>query len=384
MKEIYLDNAATTKTLEESAKLMLSIMTEEYGNPSSIHRKGFAAEKHIKKAREIVAGVLDCEPKEIIFTSGGTESDNLAIIGAARANKRKNKHIVTSSIEHSAVSGAMKYLEEKEGFEITCVPCNENGTVNPESIKEAIHEDTILVSVMYVNNETGSLQPIKEIEKIIRFAGDNIIFHVDATQAVGKYRINLKNSRIDLLTGSSHKFHGPKGAGFLYRRDGIKLEPVIIGGGQESGFRSGTENVAGIAGMANSLLYMSDNLDESYNRVSDLKKDFINKISDIEEVYINGGGNGSPYIVNVSFAGIKGEVLVHALEDRSIYASTSSACSSRSSKPSPVLSSMGLSPERMDSAVRFSFSIDTKKEEIESAAEALRELVPVLLRFKQV
>ncbi len=384
MKEIYLDNAATTRTLDESGKIMLSIMTKEYGNPSSIHNKGFFAEKHIKNARETVAGILDCRPKEIIFTAGGTESDNLAVIGGARANKRTGKHIITSSIEHSAVSKAVKYLEEKEGFEVTYIPCDSEGIVNTALIKEAIREDTILISVMYINNETGSVQPIDEISKIIKSTGSSIIFHVDATQAVGKYRISLRNSRIDLLTGSSHKFHGPKGVGFLYKKEDIKLEPIIIGGGQESGFRSGTENVAGIAGMANSLFYVSCNQEDSFSRVSKLKEDFINGISDIEGVYVNGSRKGSPYIVNVSFTRLRGEVLIHALEDKGIYVSSSSACSSHSQKPSSVLSAMGLSNERMESAIRFSFSIDTTEEEINNTIEALKELEPMLSRFKRV
>ncbi|MDE6615700.1 MAG: cysteine desulfurase, partial [Lachnospiraceae bacterium] len=314
--EAYLDNAATTPVLPEVCRIMVKVMEEDYGNPSSKHTKGMAAEKYIKSAAENIAALMKCQPKEIVFTSGGTEANNLAIIGAAAANSRKGKHIITTSIEHPSVYEPLTYLE-KQGFEVTYLPVDSNGLIDGDMLADAIRDDTILVSVMYVNNEIGAIQDIKKLSSIIKRADAGILFHVDAIQAYGKYKIIPKNLGADFISVSGHKIHAPKGSGFLYIKDKTKINPVIFGGGQQRGMRSGTENVPAIAGLglASKIIY---GMEGSTEKLYMLKKKLIERLLKIDGVLINGIDGialeqTAPHIVSASFEGVKSEVLLHAL-----------------------------------------------------------------------
>lgn len=383
-KEIYLDNAATTATLPESADIARSIMVEEYGNPSSVHLMGFNAEKILNESREKIAKVLSCDAKDLIFTSGATESNALAIIGGCAANARVGKHIIISSLEHSSVKNVAKHLEDI-GYDVTYLPSDENGHIRLDLLADAIQRDTCMVSCIYVNSEVGSIQPIEEIGNIIKMTNEKCLFHVDGVQAVGKLPINLKRSRIDLLTASGHKFYSPKGVGFLYKKKNVKLSPLVFGGGQEGGIRSGTENVPGIAAMANSLTVVSKDIDKNIKKLDTLKTEFAQKLSEIEDVFINGSlEKSSPYILNASFLGVRSEVLIHALEEKGIFVSAKSACSSHVKTRSDTLTAMGIEGERSDSAIRFSFGKDTKKEDITQTLKAINELLPSLRKFKRM
>lgn len=382
--EAYLDNSATTKVSENAARLVYNIMTEDYGNPSSMHKKGFDAEKYIRGARETFAGLLKCSEKEIFFTSGGTESDNMAIIGAATAAKRKGRHIITTAIEHPAVSESFEFLAG-QGFEVTYLPVNRAGQVEPDTLRAALREDTVLVSVMYVNNEIGSVQPIAELGGIIKEAGRDIVFHVDAVQAFGKYRIYPYRENIDLLSVSSHKIHGPKGVGALFVRDKTRILPLSFGGGQQKGLRPGTENVPGIAGMALAAKEIYEDFDGKTERMYALKDYFTEEVSKLGGTVVNGlaGRLSAPHVVSVSFAGIaKSEVLLHALEDRGIYVSSGSACASNKPALSATLKAIGVERELLGSTLRFSFSDYTTREELEYTIGALGELLPVLRKYR--
>ena len=318
--EAYLDNSATTRVSEDVKDIMVKVMTEEYGNPSSLHMKGVEAEHYVREAREKIAKILKVNEKEILFTSGGTESNNTALIGTAMANKRKGNHIITSSIEHASVGSPLKYLE-KQGFNVTWLPVDKDGKVNPEDVREAICDETILVSVMYVNNEIGAIQPIDEIADVIAQKKPDVIFHVDAIQAFGKMPIYPKRQKIDLMSVSGHKIHGPKGTGFLYIKDKTKINPIIFGGGQEKGMRSGTENVPGIAGLGVACDNADNNISGRIEEMYELKDYFIDRISSLEDITVNSkkGHEGAPHIVSVSFRGVRSEVLLHSLEDKNIY-----------------------------------------------------------------
>ncbi len=382
--EIYLDNSATTMVRPEVAKLMYEIMTKDYGNPSSMHIKGVQAERYLREAKEIFAGILKVSEKEIFFTSGGTEGDNMAIIGAALAGKRRGKHIITTVIEHPAVLESCAFLE-KNGFEVTYLPVNAAGQVEPDTLKAALRNDTILVSVMYVNNEIGAIEPISELGQIIKEYNKNILFHVDAVQAFGKFRIHPYKENIDMLTMSSHKIHGPKGVGAIFIKDKTKIQPIALGGGQQKGMRSGTENVPGIAGMAMAAKELYDKFDEDVDRLYELKKYFVNEISGIEGATVNGltGRDSAPHVVSVSFEGItKSEVLLHALEDKGIYISSGSACSSNKPSLSSTLKTIGVKNELLYATLRFSFSVFTTKEELEYTINAIKELLPVLRKYR--
>lgn len=383
--EAYLDNSATTAVTPEVAEFVCKIMVEDYGNPSSMHLKGVEAEKYIREAKEIFAGLMKVSEKEIIFTSGGTESDNMAIIGSALACKRRGKHIITTVIEHPAVHEAFRFLEE-QGFEVTYLPVNNNGIVEAETLKNALREDTILVSIMYVNNEIGAVEPIAQLGKLIKDYNSDIIFHVDAVQAFGKFKIYPYKEHIDLLSISSHKIHGPKGVGVLFIKDKTKIRPITFGGGQQKNMRSGTENVAGIAGMARAAALLYEKFDEDINRMYELKQYFVEEVSKIEGTTINGltGRDSAPHVVSVSFEGItRSEVLLHALEDKGIYVSSGSACASNHPALSGTLQSIGVKKELLTSTLRFSFSIFTTKEELEYTIAAIKELLPVLRRYRQ-
>ena len=383
--EIYLDNSATTKCFDEVIELMDKLMGVDYGNPSSMHIKGFEAENYLRDARKTFAEILKVREKEIIFTSGGSESDNLAIIGAALANQRGGKHIITTAIEHPAVSSCMKHLEE-EGFEVDYLSVDSEGIISLEELSKKLREDTILVSIMHVNNEIGSIQPIEEAAKLIKDKNEKTIFHVDDIQGFGKLKLYPARIGVDLLSISGHKIHGPKGTGVLYASSKVKLSPLILGGGQQGGMRSGTENVPGYASMALAAKMIYKNIDEHTEKLYELRDYFIEKAVQIDGVTINGSKDrkkAAPHIVSVSLDGVRSEVLLHALEDKKIYVSAGSACSSHKRAPSPTLAGIGLSASALESTVRFSFSINTTKEEIDGAIEALREIVPILTKYRR-
>lgn len=382
--EIYLDNSATTMVRPEVAKLMYEIMTKDYGNPSSMHIKGVQAERYLREAKEIFAGILKVSEKEIFFTSGGTESDNMAIIGAALAGRRRGRHIITTVIEHPAVLESCAFLE-KNGFEVTYLPVNAAGQVEPDTLKASLRDDTILVSVMYVNNEIGAIEPVSELGRIIKEYNKDILFHVDAVQAFGKFRIHPYKENIDMLTMSSHKIHGPKGVGAIFIKDKTKIQPIALGGGQQKGMRSGTENVPGIAGMAMAAKELYDKFDEDVNRLYELKEYFVREITSIEGATVNGltGRDSAPHVVSVSFDGItKSEVLLHALEDKGIYISSGSACSSNKPSLSSTLKAIGVKNDLLYATLRFSFSVFTTKEELEYTINAVKELLPVLRKYR--
>ncbi len=384
--EAYLDNAATTRAFDSVKDIMVETLSIDYGNPSSKHLKGVEAERYIRDAKDIISKRLKVEPKEIIFTSGGTESNNMALIGTALANKRRGNHIITTRIEHPSVHNPLIFLEEN-GFQVTYVPVNQYGNVILEELLNAIGEDTILVSIMYVNNEIGSVQKIHEISKAIKTKNPNVIFHVDAIQAFGKYNIYPKREGIDLLSVSGHKIHGPKGIGFLYVKDKVKIKPILFGGGQQKGMRSGTENVPAIAGLGQAVKEIYENHDEKIKNLYYIKKSFIEKVSQIEGTTINGVGDrledSAPHIVSVSFEGVKSEVLLHALEEKGVYVSSGSACSSNHPALSGTLKAIGVREDLLDSTLRFSFSVNTNMEEIQYAVNILKELVPVLRKFRR-
>ena len=389
--EIYLDNSATTKMAEEAAEKMLQVIREDYGNPSSLHLKGIGAEGYIREARSNFAGLLKVKEKEIFFTSGGTESDNWAIFSAAKSMKHTGKRLITTAIEHPAVLSPMKELE-RQGWEVICLPVDKRGIVSEEALAEALNEETALVSVMMVNNEVGSIQPVERIGALIREKAPQTLFHVDAVQGFGKLAITPSKWGIDLMSVSAHKLHGPKGVGLLYASSKSKLKPMIYGGGQQEDLRSGTENVPGIAAIDVAAKLAYANLEEDRARLYELKDHFVSELKQLPDVVINGPAafeadvdmgsrTDAPHIVNASFTGIRSEVLLHSLEDKGIFVSAGSACSSHKRKPSATLSAMGLSAGEMESALRFSFSSYTTREELDLTLEALRELIPNLRRF---
>lgn len=380
--EIYLDHAATTWAYPEVADKVKEVMCIEFGNPSSMHNKGVEAERIVKESAKKIASILKASEKEIYFTSGGTESNNWALIGAAEAMKRKGKRIITSKIEHASVASPLKYLEDL-GYEIVTIGTDKDGYIKKDDLEAAMNEETILVSVMMVNNEIGTIQPVKDISDIIKSKNKNTIFHVDAIQAFGKLKIIPKQMGIDMLSVSGHKIHGPKGTGFLYVSDKVRILPLIYGGGQQGGMRSGTDNVPGIAGLAMAAEKMYDNLAENTESMRSVKEYFIEGLKDIDRAVINGSvsENTAPHILNVSFVGIRSEVMLHTLEDRGIYVSSGSACSSHKRSTSATLSAIGCDNSRIESSIRFSFCETTTKEEIDTVLKTLKETVTMLARY---
>ena len=384
--EAYLDNSATTRCSDRACQLMVDLLTKDYGNPSSLHMKGIEAERFVETAKKKIAKTLRVLEKEIIFTSGGTESNNLAIIGAAMANRRAGNHIITTSIEHASVENPMEFLKE-QGFEITYLSVDENGIISLEELEEAVTEQTILVSMMQVNNEIGAIEPVAEAADLIKKKNPATLIHVDAIQSYGKMYIYPKKLGIDMLSVSGHKIHGPKGSGFLWVKEKTKLKPLILGGGQQKGMRSGTENVPAIAGLGEAAEEIYENLDEKRAHLYGLKQRFIDGIEKLEGTHVNGktGEDSAPHIVSVSFEGIRSEVLLHSLEDRGIYVSSGSACSSNNhagkQKGSKTLRNIHLKENLLDSTLRFSFSVHTTEEEIDYALEVLGELLPVLKKY---
>jgi len=380
--EVYLDNSATTRCFEEVADVMKHIMCNDYGNPSSMHYKGVEAEHYIRKAKEVIAKNLKVNEKEIFFTSGGTEADNLAIIGTAFANARAGKHIITTKIEHPAVLQTMQYLE-RHGFQITYLPVDKEGRICLEDLDKALSRDTILISIMHTNNEIGSLQPIVEAAALAKRKKPGVIFHVDAVQGYGKFRIFPKRMGIDLLSVSGHKIHGPKGIGFLYVSEKVKIQPIIFGGGQQKGLRSGTENVPAIAGLGRAVEIIYKDLEADVDKMYALKDRFMQGVSTIPDVVINGpkGRDAAPHVISVSFRGIRSEVVLHALEDKGIYVSAGSACASNKPAISATLQAIGVEKNLLDSTIRFSLSVFTTKEEIDYTLQCLYDIIPMLRKY---
>ncbi|CCX88247.1 aminotransferase class V [Clostridium sp. CAG:590] len=380
--EVYFDNAATTKIIPEVREIMLETMDVEYGNPSSMHIKGVQAENYLRNARNTIAKQLKCESKEIIFTSGGTESNNLALLGLALANKRAGNHIITTGIEHASVYNPVLYLQDL-GFRVTFLKVDARGKVDLQHLRESLDEDTILVSTMAVNNEIGAVEPIEEIAAIIKKYNEehdkNILYHVDAIQAFGKRILYPKRIGIDAMSMSGHKIHGPKGSGALFVDSRAKIKPVLYGGGQEKGLRSGTENTAAIAGMGKATEIMYNRIEENNHKMQLVKDALIQGATQIEGVTDNSGE--SPHIASLSFRGVRSEVLLHALEDRGIYVSAGSACSSNHPAISGVLTAIGLDKDLLESTLRFSFCEYNTVEEAEYTVNVLKELLPMLRKY---
>ena len=380
--EAYLDNSATTRAYPEVADIVKQVMLTDYGNPSSMHMKGVDAERYVVGAKDIIAKSLKCKPENILFTSGGTESDNLALIGVARAMARRGKHIITTQIEHPAVLETCEYLS-KEGYEITYLPVDSDGVVILKTLESAIREDTILVSVMHTNNEIGSTQPIDKIGEIIGRVNPDTFFHTDAVQGFGKAQIQPKKWGVDLMSVSGHKLHGPKGVGFLYMSDRVRLNPIIFGGGQQKGLRSGTENVPGIAGIGKAVELTMGSLTEDVARLKELKAYAAKRLSAIEGVSLNGyrDGESAPHILSISIRDVRAEVMLHALEDKGVYVSSGSACASNKPAISATLKAIGVDNKLLDSTIRISMSHFTTREEIEYACGCIEELIPQLRKY---
>ena len=381
--EAYFDNSATTKVLDCVKDAVVDAMCVNYGNAAAKHRKGVEAENLIREAKKAIADTLKVQEKEILFTSGGTESNNTALIGTALANRRAGKHLITTGVEHPSIYNTMSFLEEM-GFEVTYLPVDHLGHISLEDLEKAIREDTILVSVMYVNNEVGAVEPIEAISQCIKKKNPKTLFHVDAIQAYGKYKIRPKKQGIDLLSVSGHKIHAPKGVGFLYIRDGVKIRPILFGGGQQKGMRSGTENVPGCVGLGVAAREAYKDFDARIEKLYTLREHLIAGLKPLGGVTINGSEDrtNAPQIVSASFEGVRSEVLLHALEDKGFYVSSGSACSSNHPGISGTLKGIGVKKELLDSTIRFSLGDLNTEEEVDYAIGVLGELLPVLRRYQ--
>ena len=382
--EAYFDNSATTRCYPEVAEIVVKTMTEDFGNPSAMHLKGVEAEKYVREAAQILAKILKVNEKEIIFTSGGTESNNLALFGGADANKRSGNHIITTSVEHAAVGQPAERLEQM-GYEVTIVPVDHRGVVQLEALEKALRPDTILVSTMYVNNEVGAVMPVEEIAKLVHEKSPKALYHVDAIQAFGKYRIYPKKAGIDMLSVSSHKIHGPKGVGFLYINEKARIQPQILGGGQQAGMRSGTDNVPGIAGLGVAAKMVYTDFDKKIEHMYQLKERLAEGFLKLPDVRLNGMEirEGAPQILSASFLGVRSEVLLHTLEEKGIYVSAGSACSSHKRKAAGTLSAMGMEAAQRESTLRFSFSEVNTFEEVDYALEVIGQVLPMLRRYSR-
>lgn len=382
--EAYFDNSATTRCYPEVAEIVVKTMTEDFGNPSAMHLKGVEAEKYVREAAQILAKILKVNEKEIIFTSGGTESNNLALFGGADANKRSGNHIITTSVEHAAVGQPAERLEQM-GYEVTIVPVDHRGVVQLEALEKALRPDTILVSTMYVNNEVGAVMPVEEIAKLVHEKSPKALYHVDAIQAFGKYRIYPKKAGIDMLSVSSHKIHGPKGVGFLYINEKARIQPQILGGGQQAGMRSGTDNVPGIAGLGVAAKMVYTDFDKKIEHMYQLKERLAEGFLKLPDVRLNGMEirEGAPQILSASFLGVRSEVLLHTLEEKGIYVSAGSACSSHKRKAAGTLSAMEMEAAQRESTLRFSFSEENTFEEVDYALEVIGQVLPMLRRYSR-
>mgnify|MGYP002604951040 CR=1 FL=1 len=382
--EAYFDNSATTKVLDCVKDAVVDAMCVNYGNAAAKHRKGVEAENLIREAKKAIADTLKVQEKEILFTSGGTESNNTALIGTALANRRAGKHLITTGVEHPSIYNTMSFLEEM-GFEVTYLPVDHLGHIFLEDLEKAIREDTILVSVMYVNNEVGAVEPIEAISQCIKKKNPKTLFHVDAIQAYGKYKIRPKKQGIDLLSASGHKIHGPKGTGFLYIDEKVKIKPIIYGGGQQKGMRSGTENVPGCAGLGLAAKMVYTDHDAKIDKLYAIKDRMVKGLQAMDGVTVHGltGRDSAPQIVAAGFEGVRAEVLLHALEDKGIYVSSGSACSSNHPGVSGTLKGIGVKDSLLDSTLRFSFGAFNTEEEVDYCLDVLKELVPMLRRYRR-
>lgn len=381
--DIYLDNAATTKPRDEVIKSVCNGMEKYFGNPSSIHKIGVEAEKKLNECRAEIAKTINCNGEDICFTSGGSEGNNLVLKGILKSGS----HLITTPFEHSSVKNTIINLE-KQGVNVTYLSVDENGKIDIEALKSAITKDTVLVSLIHVNNEVGSIQNLKEIGQTIKNESSRAKFHIDAVQGYGKLPIDVKAMKVDTLTVSGHKIYGPKGVGFCYLAKNMSLTPQIEGGSQEKGLRAGTQNLPGIIGLTTAAKLVSKDIDESYSKVYELKKYMIERLSEIDEIRINSPltEDFSNYILNVSFIGVRGEVLLHLLEDDNIFVSTGSACTSMNKGGvvgSHVLESMKLNKKEVEGAIRFSFSPENTKEEIDKTVDALKRGLMFLRRIRK-
>ena len=380
--EAYFDNSATTRCYPEVAEIVVKTMTEDFGNPSAMHLKGVEAEKYVREAAQTLAKILKVNEKEIIFTSGGTESNNLALFGGADANKRSGNHIITTSVEHAAVGQPAERLEQM-GYEVTIVPVDHRGVVQLEALEKALRPDTILVSTMYVNNEVGAVMPVEEIAKLVHEKSPKALYHVDAIQAFGKYRIYPKKAGIDMLSVSSHKIHGPKGVGFFNEK--ARIQPQILGGGQQAGMRSGTDNVPGIAGLGVAAKMVYTDFDKKIEHMYQLKERLAEGFLKLPDVRLNGMEirEGAPQMLSAIFLGVRSEVLLHTLEEKGIYVSAGSACSSHKRKAAGTLSAMGMEAAQRESTLRFSFSEENTFEEVDYVLEVIGQVLPMLRRYSR-
>ncbi len=383
--QVYLDNAASTRVSKPVIELMNKAMAEDYANPSAKHLKGMEAEKYLKEAAAKIAKTMKVSEKEIVFTSGGTESNNMALIGAAMARQRYGKHIISTAIEHSAVHQVLVHLADL-GFEYSILKVDEKGQISLEELKSLLRADTILVSVMYVNNEIGAVQDIKAIADIVHGYNKDIYMHTDAIQAYGKFKIFPKKEGIDLLSVSAHKLHGPKGSGFLYIDERVNIKPIIYGGGQQRGLRSGTLNIPGIAGLGEAAKEAYEDFDKEVEYIYSLRDYLIDEITKLndEGIKLNceKGVKFAPHVLSISISGVRAEVLLHAMEERGIYIASGSACSSNHPGLSGTLKGIGLKEEFLSSTVRVSFSKYNNKEELDFFLDNLKELIPQLRRYK--
>lgn len=382
MKEIYLDNAATTPVLPQVVEAIIDCLKNDYGNPSSMHRLGIQAEKRVREAKGRLSSLLRCTEDEIIFTSGGTEANNMAVLGTAYDKKRRGRHCITTEIEHPSVLQAFAHLEE-QGYEVSYLPVDQNGVISLDHLKSLIRPDTILVSIMHVNNETGSIQPIRQIGAMLKAGPGKPVFHVDAIQSLGKLPVYPAQWGIDLLSASGHKIHAPKGIGALYIRRGVRIQPILFGGNQQGGIRSGTENIPGIVGMGEGAKWMAERLAEEGGCLAQLKSRLLQGILQaFPDAVINGSADAcASHIINVGFPGLRGEILLHALEEEGVYVSTGSACSSRDKRFSHVLEAMGLNDRILEGSIRLSTSYLTTMQDIEEFLPRLTRTVQRIERF---
>ena len=375
--EAYLDNSATTRVCSEAIDCMLDCLNNNWGNPSSLHEKGIQAEDLLERARKTVAGAIGCEPSEIVFTSGGTQSNNIAVFGAVEAAKRKGNKIITSSVEHPSVMKAFDRLES-EGYEVVRLRVDRFGRVDLEQLKNELDEKTVLVSVMAVNNELGTIEPIKEISTLIKKSGCPALFHVDAVQAFGKIPLSVRSLGVDLMSISSHKIHGPKGAGALYVKKGVRLVSPVVGGGQEKDLRPGTEPMPAIAGFAGAVSALT--VQKSLEKITALRNQTVEKLKNMDGVVLNSPDDALPYIINLSLPGLPSEAVLNLLSNRNIYVSSGSACAK--GHKSPVLTAAGLDTERINSSLRISFSRFTEETEIEMLLDGINKALSTLRRKK--
>ncbi|HOP72864.1 MAG TPA: cysteine desulfurase family protein [Thermoclostridium caenicola] len=373
---IYFDNSATTKPYQEVVDLVAKISYEEFGNPASLHSFGMRAERILEQSRKQLAETLKADPEEIIFTSGGTESINMAIKGTAEAMKRSGKHILSTPIEHPAALESLKVLEEM-GFTVEMLNVDDKGRIDPEELKRKIRKDTILVNIMMVNNETGVIQPVAEAAQIIKSVNPKTVFHVDAVQAYGKLPIDTRKLKADIISFSAHKIHGPRGVGMMYLRHGTKIRPILTGGGQEKQYRSGTVNVPGIAGFACAAVRKTSHMEEDNRTIRQVRERLIAELKSRmpDQIRINSPEDGLPGILSISFRSVKSEVILHALEQHEIYVSSGSACSSKKNSISHVIKALNIPAPWSDGTIRFSFCGENNEEEATACAQALQEIL---------